>query len=112
MGIAFAMLLFSLIMSFIAARRIYRPLKNLVSSIKFSDEEPLAVTNEYQYLEHTFHSISTAMDEMRPNIKYSFFYSLIVQEPYSSEEIQNQLRFIGEDFSEYGRFNFICDRPV
>ena len=102
MGIAFAMLLFSLIMSFIAARRIYRPLKNLVSSIKFSDEESLAVTNEYQYLEHTFRSISTAMDEMRPNIKYSFFYSLIVQEPYSSEEIQNQLRFIGEDFSEYG----------
>lgn len=60
MGIAFAMLLFSLIMSFIAARRIYRPLKNLVSSIKFSDEESLAVTNEYQYLEHTFRSISTA----------------------------------------------------
>ena len=25
-----------------------------------------------------------------------------MQEPYSSEEIQNQLRFIGEDFSEYG----------
>lgn len=112
MGIAFVMLFLSLLMSFIAARRIYRPLKNLVFSIKFPDEDPLAATNEYQYLEHTFHSISTAMDEMRPNIKYSFFYSLIVQEPYSSDEIQNQLRFIGEGFSEcgYGLILFVIDQ--
>lgn len=102
-------LLFSLLTSFFAAKKIHQPLKNLVALMNDRSENADAPINEYKYIEKAYsnilkenHSISTSIDEMRPTIKNSFFFSLLLNEPFSEEEIQNKLLFIGENFTQNG----------
>lgn len=111
-------LFFSFILSFAAAKRLYLPLKGLISSLKLYDHDNVTEDDEYQYVHKAFHSVieknqtmTNIVNRLRPDIKNSLFLSLLLSEPLSSEELQAKLSFIAEGFSSswYGVVLFVLE---
>ncbi|WP_181995505.1 AraC family transcriptional regulator [Clostridium sp. AM58-1XD] len=108
MALAAAALPISFLLSFFAAKKLYKPLRGLVSLVQGGDSSR-ECSDEYQYIHNAYSSMKeanqnmhTTIDQLRPAVKDNFFFSLILGEPMTPEEIETKLDFIREDFSPFG----------
>lgn len=70
---------------------------------------PAKLPEEYQYVRdaynkmlHENNQLADIMDRFRPNIKNHFFFSLLIGEEISEEEIRQKLTFLNEGFAANG----------
>lgn len=109
---AMVAVILSLILSYRTSTKLTQPITALVYTVSGRDNElgiPAKLPEEYQYVRdaynkmlHENNQLADIMDRFRPNIKNHFFFSLLIGEEISEEEIRQKLTFLNEGFAANG----------
>lgn len=105
------MLVVCLAVAYLAAGRMYGPLKKLTAAIAPQGRSPDGSLDEYGMIGTAFEDVRTQnsdlnkmLDAIRPGVRNDFFLELLLGTPFSKADIGQKLQFIGEGFTERGYF--------
>lgn len=95
-------ILMGIIVSFLLAGRIYKPIKDIVSTIKDTNEDDSIHGSEYDYIKSSFQHIaleknklSDKLEEQKPLLKMNFFRDLLIGLIDNPTEVEINKEFLG-----------------